>query len=202
MSGFIFTQSTYSTCQLNQAFIPVTRNSHCATHNPQLVTRNPKTPYSFQRSTSTRPRKNAKLAWDVNVNGLYNILKVARHCKCGVFTPSSIAAFGPNTPRDKTPQDTTQRPTTLYGITNAAEIKKIIPEFSLDYKLDPLLQAIADSWPNSLNDGAAREEWGWQPQYDLESMTRDMIENIKNKWELLNKDLLLDKNPDSVSGCH
>jgi nucleoside-diphosphate-sugar epimerase len=51
------------------------------------------------------------------VNGLYNILEVARQCKCGVFTPSSIAAFGPNTPRDKTPQDTTQHPTTIYGVT-------------------------------------------------------------------------------------
>jgi nucleoside-diphosphate-sugar epimerase len=45
--------------------------------------------------------------------------------------------------------------------------------------MDPLRQAIADSWPNSLDDGAAREEWGWQPEYDLESMTQDMIENIK-----------------------
>jgi nucleoside-diphosphate-sugar epimerase len=220
----------------------------------------------------------------VNVNGLYNVLEVARQSKCAVFTPSSIAAFGPNTPRDKTPQDTTQRPTTIYGVTKvtgellcnyyyqkygvdtrgvrfpglisyktppgggttdyaveiyfeavrhqkytcylkagtfldmmympdavraaieimeadtatlkhrnafnvsamtvapetiAAEIKKIIPEFSLDYKVDPLRQAIADSWPNSLDDGAAREEWGWQPEYDLESMTRDMIENLK-----------------------
>ena len=49
----------------------------------------------------------------------------------------------------------------------------------MDYKIDPLRQAIADSWPNSLDDSAAREEWGWQPEYDLESMTRDMIENIK-----------------------
>ena len=68
---------------------------------------------------------------------------------------------------------------TVAPETIAAEIKKIMPEFSLDYKVDPLRQAIADSWPNSLDDGAAREEWGWQPEYDLESMTRDMIENIK-----------------------
>jgi nucleoside-diphosphate-sugar epimerase len=68
---------------------------------------------------------------------------------------------------------------TVAPETIAAEIKKIIPEFSLDYKVDPLRQAIADSWPNSLDDGAAREEWGWQPEYDLESMTRDMIENLK-----------------------
>jgi len=69
---------------------------------------------------------------------------------------------------------------TVAPETIAAEIKKIIPEFSLDFKIDPLRQAIADSWPNSLDDSAAREEWGWQPEYDLESMTRDMIENIKN----------------------
>ena len=240
--------------------------------------------YHLAAILSASAEKNPKLAWDVNVNGLYNILEVARQYKCAVFTPSSIAAFGPNTPRDKTPQDTTQRPTTLYGITKvtgellcnyyynkfgvdargvrfpglisyktppgggttdyaveiyfeavrhqkytcylkaetfldmmympdalraavelmeaapsklihrnafnvsamtvapetiAAEIKKIIPEFSLDFKIDPFRQAIADSWPNSLDDSAAREEWGWQPEYDLESMTRDMIENIK-----------------------
>jgi hypothetical protein len=45
--------------------------------------------------------------------------------------------------------------------------------------MDPLRQAIADSWPNSLDDSAAREEWGWKSEYDLESMTQDMIENIK-----------------------
>jgi nucleoside-diphosphate-sugar epimerase len=68
---------------------------------------------------------------------------------------------------------------TVAPETIAAEIKKIFPEFTLDYKIDPLRQAIADSWPNSLDDRAAHAEWGWQPEYDLESMTRDMIENIK-----------------------
>ena len=68
---------------------------------------------------------------------------------------------------------------TVAPETIAAEIKKLIPGFTLDYKIDPLRQAIADSWPNSLDDGAAREEWGWQPEYDLESMSQDMIENIK-----------------------
>jgi nucleoside-diphosphate-sugar epimerase len=63
-------------------------------------------------------------------------------------------------------------------------IGKIIPEFSLDYKIDLLRQAIADSWPNSLDDGAAREEWGWQPEYDLESMTQDMIKNIKKMMRM------------------
>ncbi len=240
--------------------------------------------YHLAAILSASAEKNPKLAWDVNLNGLYNILEVARQCKCAVFTPSSIAAFGPQTPMDKTPQDTTQRPTTIYGITKVAgellcnyyfrkygvdtrgvrypglisyktppgggttdyaveiyfeavrhkkytcylkegtfldmmympdamraaieimeadasrlihrnafnvsamtvapetiatEIKKIIPEFTMDFKIDPLRQAIADSWPNSLDDSAARKEWGWKSEYDLESMSQDMIENIK-----------------------
>ncbi len=49
----------------------------------------------------------------------------------------------------------------------------------MEFKIDPLRQAIADSWPNSLDDSAAREEWGWNSEYDLESMSQDMIENIK-----------------------
>ena len=59
-------------------------------------------------------------AWDVNVGGLYRILEVARQCQCAVFLPSSIGAFGPTTPRDGAPQDTTQRPTTIYGVTKVA----------------------------------------------------------------------------------
>jgi nucleoside-diphosphate-sugar epimerase len=62
----------------------------------------------------------------------------------------------------------------------AAEIRKHIPEFTIEYRIDPVRQAIADSWPNSLDDSAAREEWGWNPEYDLESMTRDMLENLEN----------------------
>ena len=208
-------------------------------------------------------------AWDINMNGLYNVLEVGREENCTVFTPSSIAAFGPSTPKDKTPQDTIQRPGTMYGVTKvagellcdyyykkfgldtrgvrfpglisyetlpgggttdyavhiyydalkqgkytsfigegtymdmmympdalnaivslleadpsklihrnafnisamsfapehiSAEIKKHIPEFEMDYDVDPVRQAIADSWPNSLDDTAAREEWGWNPK--------------------------------------
>ena len=225
-------------------------------------------------------------AWNININGLYNVLEVAREENCAVFTPSSIAAFGPSTPKDKTPQDTIQRPETMYGVTKvagevlcdyyfkkfgvdtrgvrfpglisyatlpgggttdyavhiyydaikqgkytsfidkgtymdmmympdalnsiitlleanpdklihrnafnisamsfepediAAEIKKHIPEFEMDYDVDPVRQAIAESWPNSLDDSAAREEWGWNPKYDLASMTADMLKNIKIK---------------------
>lgn len=228
-------------------------------------------------------------AWDINMNGLYNVLEVGREENCAVFTPSSIAAFGPSTPKDKTPQDTIQRPGTMYGVTKvagellcdyyykkfgldtrgvrfpglisyetlpgggttdyavhiyydalkygkytsfigegtymdmmympdalnaivslleadpsklihrnafnisamsfapehiSAEIKKHIPEFEMDYDVDPVRQAIADSWPNSLDDTAAREEWGWNPKYDLASMTTDMLEKLKIKLNL------------------
>ncbi len=226
------------------------------------------------------------LAWDVNINGLYNVLEVARENKCAVFVPSSIGAFGPSTPLDNTPQDTIQRPSTMYGVTKvagellcdyyhkrfdvdtrgvrypgiisnetlpgggttdyaveiyyeaiknrkytcnlkagtfldmmympdaikaaidimnvdsgklkhrnafnvsamsfdpeiiAAEIKKLIPEFTMDYNIDPVKQAIADSWPNNMDDSAAREEWGWKPEYKLPEMTKDMIEVLSKK---------------------
>ncbi|NLW22069.1 MAG: L-threonine 3-dehydrogenase [Tissierellia bacterium] len=229
------------------------------------------------------------LAWDVNMNGLYNVLEVAREENCSVFTPSSIAAFGDSTPKDNTPQDTIQRPSTMYGITKvagellcdyyyhkygvdtrgvrfpglisyetlpgggttdyavhiyydalkykkytsfiaegtkmdmmympdaldaiiqlmeadpaklihrnafnvtamsfapediAASIKKHIPEFEIDYDVDPVRQAIAESWPNSLDDSAAREEWGWNPKYDLDAMTEDMLAKLKVKLGL------------------
>jgi nucleoside-diphosphate-sugar epimerase len=68
---------------------------------------------------------------------------------------------------------------TVAPETIATEIKQMIPEFAMEFKIDPLRQAIADSWPNSLDDSAAREEWGWNSEYDLESMSQDMIENIK-----------------------
>jgi nucleoside-diphosphate-sugar epimerase len=226
------------------------------------------------------------LAWDVNINGLYNVLEVAREHECAVFTPSSIGAFGPTTPLDDTPQDTIQRPNTMYGVTKvsgellcdyyykrfqvdtrgvrypgiisnvtlpgggttdyaveifyeaiknkkytcyikagtfldmmympdaikaaidlmeapaeklehrnafnvtamsfdpeiiAAEIKKHIPEFTMDYDVDPVRQAIAETWPNNMDDTAAREEWGWKPAYELPGMAKDMIETLSKK---------------------
>lgn len=227
-----------------------------------------------------------QLAYDINMNGLFNVLEVARETGSGVFTPSSIAAFGPSTPKDMTPQDTIQRPTTMYGVTKvagellcdyyhqrygvdtrgvrfpglisykalpgggttdyavhiyyeaiknrkytsyiaqgtkmdmmympdaiksildlmeadpsklihrnafniaamsfapedlAAEIMKHIPDFRLDYAVDPVRQEIADSWPNSLDDSAARAEWGWKPEYDIAKMTADMLEKLSEK---------------------
>ena len=230
--------------------------------------------------------ENPGKCWDVNMNGLYNILEVGKNEDCMIYTPSSIAAFGPSTPPDQTPQDTIQRPTTMYGVTKvagellcdyyfkkfgvdtrgvrfpglisyktlpgggttdyavhiyyealknkqytsfigkgtqmdmmympdaldaiidlmeadpaklihrnafnvsamsfdpemlAASIKKYIPEFKLDYDVDPIRQGIADTWPNSLDDSAARAEWGWNPKYDLDGMTKDMLEKLTIK---------------------
>ena len=66
----------------------------------------------------------------------------------------------------------------------AASIRKFIPEFKLDYDVDPVKQEIANSWPNSLDDSAAREEWGWSPNYDLDSMSEDMLKNLRIKLGL------------------
>jgi L-threonine 3-dehydrogenase (EC 1.1.1.103) len=224
------------------------------------------------------------LAWNVGINGLLNILEVARQNNCSVFTPSSIGSFGPSTPHIKTPQDTIQRPCTMYGVTKVttellsdyyfnkygvdtravrfpgiisnvtppgggttdyavdiyysavrgekfvcpikegtfmdmmympdalnaaislleadpsrlvhrnafniasmsfapeniyAEIKKNIPTFEMVYDVDPLKQTIADSWPDSLDDTCARQEWDWKPMFNLKSMTTDMIEKLR-----------------------
>ena len=225
-------------------------------------------------------------AYEVNLGGLENTLEVARTRGCAVFIPSSIAAFGPSTPPDPTPQVTIQRPTTIYGVTKvagelladyfhlrfgvdtrgvrypgliswvtepgggttdyaveifyeairkgsytcflkpdtqldmmympdaikgsmevmeadparlinrnafniaamqftpedlAAGIRKHIPDFTIDYDVDPLRQGIADSWPKRLDDTAARQEWDWNPEYDLEAMVEDMLLNLRKK---------------------
>lgn len=238
---------------------------------------------------SARAEGNPQMAYDINMNGTYNVLEVAREMGIAVFQPSSIAAFGASTPADNTPQDTIQRPSTMYGVTKvagellcdyyfrrfgvdtrgvrfpgiisyaalpgggttdyavhiyyealknkqyesfigagtymdmmympdalkavhdlmeaapdklvhrnafnvtamsfepemlAAEIRKHIPEFKLTYKVDPVRQAIANSWPNSLNDSAARAEWGWKPEYDLATMTKDMLEKLAIKLNI------------------
>jgi nucleoside-diphosphate-sugar epimerase len=225
-------------------------------------------------------------AWNVGVNGVYNVLEVAREYKCSVFFPSSIGAFGPTTPLDNTPQDTIQRPRTMYGVTKVAgellsdyyykrfgidtrglrypgiisnvtlpgggttdyaveiyyeaiktkrftcplkagtfldmmympdaldaavqvmeadpsklihrnafnvtamsfdpeiifkEIKKHIPGLVMEYNVDPIKQSIAESWPNKMDDTAARTEWGWNPKWNLEKMTVDMLKVIGEK---------------------
>jgi nucleoside-diphosphate-sugar epimerase len=63
-------------------------------------------------------------------------------------------------------------------------IKKYIPTFEMEYKPEPIKQAIANSWPNSLDDSCARNEWGWNPKYDLDKMSVDMIETLRKKLVL------------------
>lgn len=242
--------------------------------------------YNLAALLSAVAEKKPLLAWDIQMNGLLNILEIAREKGCSVFTPSSIGSFGPNTPRIKTPQDTIQRPKTMYGVTKVAtellsdyyftrygvdtrsvrfpglisnvtlpgggttdyaveiyysavkgeqfvcpikpgtymdmmympdalkaclqimeadpsklvhrnsfnvtamsfdpeiiyaSIVEHYPEFDMVYDIDPVRQAIAESWPDSLDDTCAREEWGWEPTYDLKTMTEDMIRCLKNK---------------------
>lgn len=247
--------------------------------------------YHMAAILSVAGEKNPWLAWDVNMNGTYNVLEVAReHDMVRLFIPSSIAAFGPETPRDNTPQETVLKPRTMYGLTKVAgellcnyyfekfgldirgvrypgiisyktppgggttdyaieifheaikhkkytcflredstlpmmympdcikstldlmdadlsklkhhtdfniaaisfspkeiaqEIKNYISEFTISYQPDSR-QAIADSWPKTIDDSAAREEWGWKPKYDLASMTQDMLKNLRIQYEASN----------------
>lgn len=227
-----------------------------------------------------------QFAWSINMGGLVNALEVARELGCKFFTPSSIGAFGPDTPKVNTPQDTIQRPKTMYGVTKvsgellcdyyhtkfgvdtrgvrfpglisyealpgggttdyavdiyyealksgkytsfigqgtymdmmymsdainaiitlmeadpsklkhrnafnitamsfepeeiAAEIRKHIPKFELSYAVDPVRQGIANTWPDSIDPTAAKEEWGFKTEYDLSKMTADMLEKLKLK---------------------
>ena len=204
--------------------------------------------YNLAALLSVVAESRPAMAWKIGIDGLWNVLEVAREYNCAVFTPSSIGSFGEATPHVKTPQDTIQRPRTMYGVTKVTtellsdyyytkygvdtrsvrfpgiisnvtppgggttdyavdifysavkgekfvcpvkagtymeqiyqEIKKHMPDFEMAYEIDPLKQAIADSWPDSLDDSCAREEWDWMPQYDLESMTVDMLEKLRAK---------------------
>lgn len=235
---------------------------------------------------SADAEKKPQLAWDVNMNGLMNVLEVSRLHGCAVFYPSSIGAFGPLTPAENTPQDTIQRPDTMYGITKvsgellcnyyhrrfgvdtrgvrypglisyrtpptggttdyavhifyaaikqrryecflkegtrldmmympdaikaaidlmeadasrlkhrngynitamsfapeelAAAIRERIPDFVMAYQIDPVRQAIAESWPRHMDDSVARREWDWQPQFDLDATVEDMLQNLRSR---------------------
>lgn len=229
-----------------------------------------------------------QLCWNVNMNGLYNILELAMEYELTrIFVPSSIAVFGPETPKQNTPQETVLKPTTMYGVTKvsgellgdyyakkfnidirgmrypgiisnetlpgggttdyaveifyeaiknkkytcfvkkdtmlpmmympdcikatidlmeadpkrlihhcdfnvtamsfsaeelANEIKKHIPDFTCKYKPD-FRQKIAESWPQTIDDSAAREEWDWKPDYDISRMTKDMINVLSQRFE-------------------
>ena len=242
--------------------------------------------YNLAALLSAVAEQKPRLAWDIQINGLFNILEVAREKGCAVFSPSSIGSFGTSTPADNTPQDTIQRPRSIYGVSKVttellsdwyytkygvdtrsvrfpglishvtlpgggttdyavniyysavkgeefacpikagtfmdmmympdalkaaidimnadpdklvhrnafnvasmsfdpemlfAKIKEYYPDFTMRYEINPVCQAIADSWPNKMDDSCAREEWGWKPEYDLDSMTKDMIDNLKIK---------------------
>lgn len=240
--------------------------------------------YLLAALLSATAEKNPRFAWDLNMEGLFNVLNAAKEGVLKkVYWPSSIAVFGPTTPKKNTPQYTVMEPNTIYGISKqageryceyyhqkygvdvrsirypgligyksapgggttdyavhiyhealknkkyecflsadtelpmmympdalkatinlmeapaeqvkirssynvagmsfnpeeiAAEIRKHIPEFTISYNPD-FRQAIANSWPQSIDDTQAREHWGWKPQYDLASMTKDMLDNLK-----------------------
>ena len=243
--------------------------------------------YNLAALLSAVAERKPLLAWDIQMNGLLNILEVSREKGCAVFTPSSIGSFGPNTPRVNTPQDTIQRPRSMYGVTKvatellsdyyhtkygvdtravrfpglisnvtlpgggttdyavdiyysavkgeefvcpiaagtfmdmmympdalkaavdimeadpsrlvhrnafnvaamsfdpeilAAKIREYYPGFRMRYEVDPVRQAIAESWPDKMDDSCARAEWDWNPTYDLDAMTVDMIASLKKKF--------------------
>lgn len=240
--------------------------------------------YLMAALLSATAEKNPAFAWDLNMNSLFHVLNLAKAKKIRkIFWPSSIAVFGPTTPKENTPQYTIMEPSTVYGISKqsgerwceyyhnifgvdvrsirypgliswstapgggttdyavdiyhkalsdgtyecflssqtkmpmmymddainatinimkaeperikirssynlaamsftpeeiAAEIKKHIPEFTISYKPD-FRQKIADSWPASIDDSEARNDWGWNHQYDLGSMTTDMLDHLR-----------------------
>lgn len=242
--------------------------------------------YNLAALLSVVAESKPRLAWKIGIDGLWNILEVARENGCAVFTPSSIGSFGESTPHDMTPQDTIQRPRTMYGISKVTTellsdyyhlkygvdtrsvrfpgvisyvtppgggttdyavdiyysavrgerfvcpikegtlmdmiympdalkasiqlmeadptrlvhhngfniaslsfgpetvfeaIRKYKSDFEMVYDVDPLKQGIADSWPNMMDDSCARNEWDWKPAYDLDAMTRDMLEKLAIK---------------------
>lgn len=242
--------------------------------------------YNLAALLSVVAESKPRLAWKIGIDGLWNILEVARENGCAVFTPSSIGSFGPTTPHELTPQDTIQRPRTMYGVTKVTTellsdyynlkygvdtrsvrfpgvisyvtppgggttdyavdiyyyavrgerfvcpikegtrmdmiympdalkaaiqlmeadpsrlvhrngfniasmsfgpetvyqaIRKYKPEFEMVYDVDPLKQCIAESWPDCMDDSCARREWDWAPVYDLDAMTRDMLDKLSVK---------------------
>ncbi|MBP5796437.1 MAG: GDP-mannose 4,6-dehydratase, partial [Bacteroidales bacterium] len=242
--------------------------------------------YNLAALLSAVAERKPLLAWDIQMNGLLNILEVAREKGVAVFTPSSIGSFGPETPHVGTPQDTIQRPRSMYGVTKVAtellsdyyfhkygvdtrsvrfpglisyttlpgggttdyavevyysavkgeefvcpiapgtymdmmympdalkaaidlmcadptrlrhrnsfniasmsfepeelfaKIREYIPGLKVRYEVDPVRQAIANSWPDSMDDSCAREEWDWKPSFTLDQMTQDMIRHLREK---------------------
>ncbi len=251
----------------------------------QVIRQNITQIYLLAAILSATGEKNPNLAWNLNMQGLLNVLDIAREEQIRkVYWPSSIAVFGPTSPKKNCPQQTIIEPITVYGISKyagefwcnyynkrfnvdvrslrypglisyksepgggttdyaieifhdaveeksyecflkedtylpmmympdairatielmeapaekisvrtsynisaisfspadiASSIKKRIPEFKIKYKPD-YRQAIADSWPQSIDDSVARKDWNWKPEYDLEKLTEDMLKNIKH----------------------
>ncbi len=244
--------------------------------------------YNLAALLSVVAESKPRLAWRIGIDGLWNILEVARENQCAVFTPSSIGSFGQSTPHMKTPQDTIQRPQTIYGVSKVTTellsdyfqkkygtdtravrfpgiisyvtppgggttdyavdiyyyavrgekftcpikagtrmdmmympdalraaielmeadptrfihhngfnvaamsfdpdmiyhaIRKLKPEFEMDYDIDPLKQSIADSWPDMMDDSCARREWDWNHEYGLTQMTADMIDKLSERFQ-------------------
>jgi len=245
--------------------------------------------YHLAALLSATSETNPSLAWNLNVNGLMNVLDAAKaypQIIKKIYVPSSIAVFGPHTPKENTPQQTVTDPTTVYGITKlvgerlgeyyfqkwkvdvrslrypglisyktppgggttdyavdiyhqalkqksytcylekdtalpmmympdalratlelmdapaeqvkvrssynltamrltpeemAASIRGFIPEFTIDFQPD-FRQKIADSWPSSLDDSEATKDWNWKPEYGLDAMTKDMLEQLKPRY--------------------
>ncbi len=240
--------------------------------------------YNLVATLSAAGEADPQKAWKINMGALMSALEVARHYQCALFTPSSIGAFGPDAPKDGTPQDTAMHPRTIYGVCKVtgemlsdyyfhrfgvdtrsvrlpgvissetlpgggttdyaveiyyaalrgerfvcpipegrymdmiympdvlaamtdlmeadpskllhrnafnvasmsfapehiyAEIKKHIPSFEMVYEVDPVRDAISDSWPNRMDDSAARTEWGWAPKWNLSSMTADILSRLR-----------------------
>ncbi|MCW9707967.1 NAD-dependent epimerase/dehydratase family protein [Fodinibius salsisoli] len=250
--------------------------------------------YHLAALLSAKAEQNIELGWKLNMDGLLNVLNIAKEQSLDrIFWPSSIAVFGPDAPKEQTPQNTALNPTTVYGISKVAgeqwcsyyhqqfgvdvrsvrypgligykslpgggttdyavdiyhkalkgerfscflgpesklpmmymedavnatvqlmeapgdaidirtsynlaatsftpaeiaeAIKQHIPDFTIEYEPD-YRQKIANSWPDSIDDSPAREQWGWEPQFTLEKMVADMLENLAAQ---------LDINPASV----
>ncbi len=242
--------------------------------------------YNLAALLSVVAEAKPRLAWQIGIDGLWNILEIARENHCAVFTPSSIGSFGLETPPVMTPQDTIQRPRTIYGVSKVttellsdwyfhkygvdtrsvrfpgiisyvtppgggttdyavdiyycavrgerftcpikagtrmdmmympdalhaaqmlmeadpgrlvhrngfniaamsfdpetiyASIRQHKPDFEMTYEVDPLKQAIAESWPDQMDDSCARQEWDWEHHYDLDDMTKDMLDKLANR---------------------
>lgn len=242
--------------------------------------------YLMAAMLSATAEKFPMRAWNLNMSTLFNVLNLAKEKKINkIFWPSSIAVFGPNTPKDNTPQNTIMEPSTVYGISKqsgerwceyyfnkykidvrsirypgliswktmpgggttdyaveiyhkalsegsytcfleentklpmmfmddairatlqimevpedeikerssynlaamsftpkemAENIKAVIPDFKIDYKPD-FRQAIANSWPSSIDDSNAQKDWSWKAEFDLQKTTGTMLENLKNR---------------------